>query len=390
MSLRRTKYISRLENAPKSSLFEGFVACATNPDIINLGTAENRIMDDHLLPILQNRPTLHCHDVTYPGGFDDGNLRASLSLLYRDHFGIKDALPDQFTFGSGIAFLVEKLGLVLCDENDTVLIPKPCYGCFEPDLAQCGAKVEYIDLDNLPERPPETARLIILTNPGNPIGEKIKDPEKLLEWCYKNPNLHIVSDDVYALSNRRGEKYQSIAGLPNAKPEVVHQYYGMSKDWALAGCHVGFFWTRNEELHKLMSIANGCFVLSSDTVRLCQMLIGDVKFRDNWIKVFQERLTENEKIMENILKKNNITFRQCDNSLFLMIDLREIVKTPQQELDVWRKLMYDYKVHILPGMAGFHYDEPGWYRVIFSIPKDELVEGLDRLSKGISEIKNGK
>ncbi|KAK8890137.1 hypothetical protein M9Y10_034897 [Tritrichomonas musculus] len=389
MSIKQTPYIKRLKASPTSPLSEGYMMCLKDPKIVNLGTAENRVMNDLLQPIIEHRKGITTKDETY---FADTEvpLQEALAALYRDYFDIKDAQPSQFLFGSGIAFLVEKLGLVLCDgdDGDIVLIPKPCYGCFEPDLAQCAAKVEYIDLDHLPEKPPEKARLLILTNPGNPIGDLIENPEKLLEWCYQNPNLHIVTDDVYALSNRHGKEYHSIAGLKNAKPEVVHQFYGMSKDWGLAGCHVGFFWSRNKELYDLMRIAAGCFHLSSDTEWLCMHLL-DQKYgiRDKWIKLFKERLAANESKMMKFLDDGKVDYRKCENSLFLMIDLRNVVKgSKEKELEIWRVLMREYKVHVLPGSAGFHCDEPGFYRVIFSIPEDELMQGLQNLVKGIHEL----
>ncbi|OHT09618.1 aminotransferase, classes I and II family protein [Tritrichomonas foetus] len=387
MSIRHTKYIARLKSTAPNRLAEGFFACAENPDIINLGTAENRVMNDELESALRNRQEMTAYDVTYAAAANDDKLREALARLYRDYFDIKDAKASQFSMGSGIAFLVEKLGLVLCEEDDIVLIPKPCYGCFEPDIVLCGAKVEYIDLDKLPEKPPEKARLLILTNPGNPIGDVIEEPEKLLEWCYQNPNLHIVSDDVYALSNRRGNGYKSIAGLPNAKPEVVHQCYGVSKDWGLAGCHAGFFWTRNEELLSLMKTAQGCFCLSSDTEWLITRMIGDITFRDNWIQLFRERLIKNESTIYEMLDAGKIVYRRCDYSLFIMIDLRDIAGTPEKELYVWRELMHKYRVHILPGYAGFHVDEPGFYRVIFSIPDEELIEGIRRVVKGVADLR---
>lgn len=390
MSLKQTHYIRRLKAAAVSPLSEGYVMCLKDPNIINLGTAENRVMNDLLQPVIEHREGITTKDETYFAD-TDGPLQEALSALYRDYFDIKDAKPSQFLYGSGIAFLVEKLGLVLCDadDGDIVLIPKPCYGCFEPDLAQCGAKVEYIDLDHLPEKPPEKARLLILTNPGNPIGDLIENPEKLLEWCYQNPNLHIVTDDVYALSNRHGKSYHSIAGLKNAKPEVVHQFYGMSKDWGLAGCHVGFFWTRNQELFDLMRIGGGCFHLSSDTQWLCSRLL-DQKYgiRDKWIKLFRERISANESKLMKCLDEGKIPYRKCENSLFILVDLRDIVKgNAEKELEVWRSLMRDYKVHVLPGSAGFHMDEPGFYRVIFSIPEEELLKGAQNLIKGVHELR---
>jgi hypothetical protein len=60
--------------------------------------------------------------------------------------------------------------------------------------------------------------------------------------------LHIVTDDVYALSNRAAKPYRSIAG----RSDRAHQWYGLSKDWALVGLHVWFTWTRSKEMMHIM------------------------------------------------------------------------------------------------------------------------------------------
>ena len=204
--MKKTQYIINLENSPKSPLPSGFMACMKDPSIINLGTAENRLLADIILPLLKDKSDLTPYDLTYPAGFLSSDTEKYICELYKDYFGILNAEVGEFCFGTGISLLVEKIGLVLCEPGDVVLIPKPAYGCFEPDLQQCRCIVEYIDLDKLPEKPNEKAKLLILTNPGNPVGKEIENPEKLLEWAYQNKDLHIVTDDIYALSNRTGKK----------------------------------------------------------------------------------------------------------------------------------------------------------------------------------------
>ena len=386
--IRKTAFVENLEKVKPSPLLEGFMACTKDRAIINLGTAENRLIDDKLLPIIRNRPEMTEYHLTYGAAANETPLREAICALYRDHFGIADAEPSQIMFGSGIAFLVERLGLVLCEPGDIVLIPKPCYGQFEPDLQMARAKVVYIDLDNLPDKPPAGSKMLLLTNPGNPIGDIIPNQDQLLKWAYQEPELHIVTDDVYALSNRCGEKYQSIAGRADADPMRVHQLYGVSKDWGLAGLHVGFFWTRNQDLMKMMRAAQGMFCLSSDTQWLITRIIGDKVLRDEIIQVFRERLTRAAKVATEKLTEGGVKVDGCDNSLFLMIDLRDIAgKDQEEELHVWRELLHKYKVHVLPGASGFYCSEFGRYRVIISVPDEMLLPGIERIVKGVQEIR---
>jgi aspartate/methionine/tyrosine aminotransferase len=366
--------------ASPTPLGEGFTACAFNKDIINFGTAENLLLGDYLCSLLRSQPDQVATNLTSQAALSDLPLRGALADLYEDYFGIAKATPNHFVFGCGVSFLIERLGLVFCNPGDIVLIPKPCYGSFARDLQMSGAEVVYIDLQNLPPAPPPTAKMLILTNPGNPIGDIIGDQAGLLAWAYRVPDLHIITDDIYALSNRKGEKYHSIAGRRDAKPERVHQVYGVSKDWGLAGMHVGFFWTRDEAVYRVVKEACRTYRLPSDTVIALTKLFGNKILRDEIIGAYKVRLIESERITIEKLTEAGIGIVRADSSLFVMIDMSDVGgESEEREVEVFRELLYKYRVHVIPGYTSFHWANPGWYRLCFPTPEPQLVEGLDRL-----------
>lgn len=387
----RTPFAQHLETLKPNPLVQGLFKCSNNHDITNLGTAENKLIGDMIMNVLKDRSGLTPCCLTYCAASNTTPLCEAVAALYRDHFGIADAHASEILVGNGISFIIERLGLVLATEKDTILVPGPGYGKFETDLHMCKAKIEYIDLDNLPPAPPENAKMLILTNPGNPYGDLISDQDKLLQWAYQNPNLHIITDDIYALSNRRGESFKSIVGRDDADPERVHQCYGMSKDWALAGFHVGFFYSKNKELLNILKKSFGAYLMSSDTQWICTRLLADKVQRDKIISTYRNRLIHAEKTCMEMLQTGKIKARGCDNSLFILIDLTDIAgESVEKELQVWTELMDKYKVHILPGAAGFHIKQPGWYRVCFTFQDEVLIEGLNRLITGVKEMRGNK
>ena len=385
--MRKTEFIKNLENAKKVALGEGYMACMKDPEIVNIGTAETHLVYDFLKPKLENRSNYDEIYTIYNSGRQMPKLQEAIAKLFIDHFGIKDAQPDEVLVSPGIAFLVERIGLVLCEPGDVVLIPKPCYGCFEPDLQMCRCKVEYIDLDNLPPAPPANAKMLLLTNPGNPVGDLVPNQEKLLEWAYQNPDLQVVTDEVYALSNRKGEQFQSICANPKADLQRTHLFYGLSKDWGMSGFHIGFFWSKNKELYQMMKTSFGCYQIGGDTVDILIRIFSDYELRDKIIEEGRKRLTNNYNVCTQLLKEGGIPYRECDNSLFVMADLTAVCSTPEDELNVWRKLFSTYKVHILPGYNGFLYPQPGWFRVCFAMKEPVVREGISRLVKGYQEMK---
>jgi aspartate/methionine/tyrosine aminotransferase len=345
------------------------------------------MMGDRILPILRNRPEESVSNLTSNTSYPE--LRTAITSFYTDCLHFPNVDPANFVFGCGISYLIERLGLILCAPGEVALIPRPCYGCFEPDLLPSGAAIVFIDLKNLPPSPPPHARLLLLTDPGNPYGRRVQNAETILEWAYQAPDLHIVVDDVYAMSNRRGETFYSIPGRTYARPDRVHQLYGISKDWGMAGPHLGFFYTRNQDLLKLMLLASRTYRLSSDTATAIARLIGDKPARDEYLRLYRERLITNAKMTIDTLTAAGISVTDCENSLFFVIDLRDIAgRDNEQELEIWKKLLYDYEVHVLPGAAGFRIPEPGFFRLCYTAPVSELTVGLERLVTGVRELRS--
>lgn len=94
-------------------------------------------------------------------------------------------------------------------------------------------------------------RAVILTNPHNPLG--FNYPRETVaaycRFCEKH-DLHLLSDEIYALSQYQNEKAQgapqftSVLSLDVVKeagcnPARVHVIYGMSKDFCANGLRVG-------------------------------------------------------------------------------------------------------------------------------------------------------
>ena len=94
--------------------------------------------------------------------------------------------------------------------------------------------------------------------PNNPTGLMYSEDclKMCLDFAYKN-KLHVIGDEVYAISIFPGQKMLSLADVADTwasqgedaaeKQEFVKNYthilYGMSKDFGLSGFRVGVLYT---------------------------------------------------------------------------------------------------------------------------------------------------
>ena len=117
-----------------------------------------------------------------------GDLPELLSAVcdyYKRRFNLT-ITPDQVTSCNGSQEGMGHIGMVLCDEGDTVLLPTPCYPVFIAGAKMAGAEPYYYpmtkengflpDVDSIPEDVAVKAKYMIVSLPANPVGS-IGTPE---------------------------------------------------------------------------------------------------------------------------------------------------------------------------------------------------------------------
>lgn len=183
--------------------------------------------------------------------------------------------------GNGVTALLDTLFFNLADEGEVVLYPTPSYGMFSHDVTtRNGIHLIGVPCDDItearfhqhirPGRPQpeiinrlETAaaeqrRLgrrvsaLLIANPDNPYARCYTSEllRYMADFCQKE-SMHFVVDEIYALSG--GANFTSVLSLDlRDAAGNVHVLFGMSKDFGLGGCRVGFLATYNERLYQSM------------------------------------------------------------------------------------------------------------------------------------------
>ena len=142
------------------------------------------------------------------------------------------------------------LGMVLCDEGDTVLLPSPCYPVFIAGAAMAGAEIAYYpmteethflpDVSRIPEETARKAKYMVVSLPSNPMGS-VADPETYREIIAfaKKYDILIVHDNAYSDIIFTEEKGGSFLGYEGAK-DVGVEFFSLSKSFNLTGARISF------------------------------------------------------------------------------------------------------------------------------------------------------
>jgi aspartate/methionine/tyrosine aminotransferase len=384
----------------------------TNTGIINAGSAENRLMLQELLERC-NRPGTTQVDPSmlfYGCYFGSEALRTNTAKLINKYFKpSQDLLPTNVVALAGCAASISALVQVVCDQGEAVLLPCPFFGGFQPQMEYQARAVPYpvhcssedgfkLTLESLQDaiitarRDGLVVRACLLCHPHNPFGTLYTREELIMVMTFcKRENLHLIVDEIYALSTFKGEFVSSLSinvkDVPGGfDPTRLHVVYGMSKDFCMNGLRVGFCFSRSPRvlgaLHKVAFFHN-CSSLVDSTI---SRILADAAFLDDFIATNQKRLGETYGVLEEFCESEGIGFMEAQAGFFVYLDLRKWVnlvnasmtdsvdhphhnhehnhEDRRAERFLWNRFL-EKGVYIAPGEA-FHTHELGWFRLCFA------------------------
>ena len=187
---------------------------------------------------------------------DMPELLEAVCSYYERRFGVTDIKPDMVSSCCGSEEGMGHIGLVLCDEGDTVLLPTPCYPVFIASAQMAGAEPYYYPMcaengflpkvSEIPEDVARKAKYMIVSLPSNPTGS-VASPtiyEELIAFARKYDIL-IIHDNAYSDiifdGNVGGSFFQHEGAL-----DVGVEFFSLSKSFNVTGARISFLVGRKD------------------------------------------------------------------------------------------------------------------------------------------------
>lgn len=174
---------------------------------------------------------------------------------YRKRFGVA-ITPDQVASCNGSQEGIGHIGMVLCDEGDTVLLPTPCYPVFIAGAKMAGAEAWYYPMTkengflprvaDIPEDVARRAKYMIVSLPANPVGS-VGTPEvygQIVAFAKKYDVL-IIHDNAYSDIIFDGVEGHSFFNTPGAM-DVGVEFFSLSKSFNVTGARISFLVGRSD------------------------------------------------------------------------------------------------------------------------------------------------
>lgn len=231
-------------------------------------------------------------------------------------------------------------------------------------------------------------------------------------------NIHLISDEIYALSifpvppAKLGQppatpftsllsidpaeltrpkcsfsgstKPSDRAPFPkNVEPGLFHVEYGLAKDFGAAGLHLGAIITTNSQLQRAFEAISLLHAPSGASCHIGAQILESVDFVESLLDLSRTKLSENYVAVTHLLDATGIPYWKGGNAgYFLWVDLSAYLLPKEHEGDDAERegelagRILRGGVWLNPGQE--RGEKPGWFRLIFSHPKEKVLEGVRR------------
>lgn len=412
---------------PLSSYFKQFLSCLadsyepkTNPSgYIALCVAENKQVQAQLetrlsQPDIASAGFLNNREVYYYNTFlglqeaREGVAHfLTRKFLCPSNDNDSDKIdPNHVTFGSGCASLLHHLCYILAEEGDAVLIPAPYYAVFETDVSIIAKCVAFPITQKDPSRGPTveeleaatqkaeeqglTVKMLLLTNPNNPLGVIYK-PEIIqdaIHWARnkskQGPKIHTIVDEIYALSvhNPQNDRFESVLRtLNNNLGDDVHFVWALSKDFGSSGFRVGIVCTQNDNFLRAYDTLNQFSSVSFPMQCMISKFLTDDDFVDSFLEHSSQCLFQAYTLCINKLDEMSIPYIPAQAGMFVYCDFSSLLpeNTFEGEAQFMNLLADVFHVVMTPGESQRDAN-PGMFRICYAWNSMEVLKvALDRI-----------
>ena len=247
-----------MEFSKRMNLFGDEIFAALNEKKVAL-EAQGRTIYNLSVGTPDFAPAPHIRQALVDAAKDPENWKYSLRDLpemlqavcsyYKRRFGV-EITPDQVASCNGSQEGCGHIGMVLCDEGDTVLLPNPCYPVFIAGAKLAGAEPYFYPLvkehgflpyvAGIPEDVAQKAKYMIVSLPANPVGS-VGNPalyEELVAFA-KKYDILIIHDNAYSDIIFDGAEGHSFFNTPGAM-DVGVEFFSLSKSFDVTGARISF------------------------------------------------------------------------------------------------------------------------------------------------------
>ncbi len=278
----------------------------------------------------------------------------------------------------------------LVNPGDEVILPVPAFVCYDPLIRMAGGIPRIVKTkeenefrltpSELREAITPRTKLLILSYPNNPTGAILekKDLEGLAA-VLRETNVAVLSDEIYA-ELTYGERHCSIASIPDMRERTI-VVGGFSKAYAMTGWRLGFI-AAPEEITRVMLKLHQYAIMCAPTAAQFAA-IEALANGDGDVAHMAAEYDRRRKYIVKRLRAIGIPCFEPKGAFYVFPNISGFGMTCEQFCE---KLLYDYRVAIVPGTAFGECGE-GFARISYAYSVNHLELAVSRMAEMVKDLK---
>ena len=277
----------------------------------------------------------------------------------------------------------------LVQPGDEVIIPEPCFVCYEPITQLTGGVPVHIatraedqfrlTADQLRAAITPKTKLLIFPYPNNPTGAVMSAAEvEEIAAVLRETNVLVLSDEIYSELTYGLDRHVSIASLPGMAERTI-VVNGFSKSYAMTGWRLGYAVGPAPLIKVMTKIHQSCIMSAPTTSQYAA--ITALRQCDDQIEMMRDENKRRRRYVVKALNEMGLTCFEPRGAFYVFPSIQISGLTSSEFCE---QLLREKEVAIIPGSA-FGASGEGYARISYAYSVDHLQTAMKRIREFLKE-----
>ncbi|MBQ9921005.1 MAG: aminotransferase class I/II-fold pyridoxal phosphate-dependent enzyme [Clostridia bacterium] len=316
-------------------------------------------------------------------------MREELSKYLSRRFSLEYDPKTELIVTVGGSEAIDLAIRAVVNPGDEVIVVEPAFVCYTPIASMAGAtpviiRTEEKDMFKLTPEALKAAitdktKLLILPFPNNPTGAILEKNElEAIADIIRDTDIMVLSDEIYA-ELTYGKKHTSFASLPGMKERTI-LVSGFSKAYAMTGWRLGYLAAPEQLVSEMFKIHQYAIMCAPTTSQFAA--IEALKNGDDDIEYMRGEYNGRRKILLKGLKNIGIDCFEPEGAFYAFPNISKFGLSSEEFCE---RLLYDYKVGVVPGNAFGDCGE-GFIRISYAYSLDHIQKALSKIKEFVDTL----
>ena len=294
-----------------------------------------------------------------------------------------DYQPNEVVVTVGGSEAIDLCIRALVKPGDEVIIPEPCFVCYEPITQLTGGVPVHIatkaeedfrlTADQLKAAITPKTKLLVLPFPNNPTGGVMSatDLEAIAE-VLRGTDIMVLSDEIYSELTYGLDRHVSIASLPGMRERTI-VVNGFSKSYAMTGWRLGYAVGPQPIIKVMTKIHQSCIMSAPTTSQYAA--ITALRQCDDAIETMRDEYNRRRRYVVKALNEMGLTCFEPRGAFYVFPSI-QISGLSSEEF--CERLLHEKEIAIVPGNA-FGSSGEGFARISYAYSVEHLETAMRRI-----------